>query len=101
MFVRYGILVTIAAAALIALVKIGGSSSEWVLVDAGDSTGSVTSGDFDFWLLASIASLTAISLCRFVVFSVPSMLGVWYEARKEWLYSIAFGAMAFGAYYFM
>jgi hypothetical protein len=29
------------------------------------------------------------------------MFGVWYESQKEWIYTLAFAAMALGAYYFM
>ncbi|MCJ7597756.1 MAG: hypothetical protein MUO41_03825 [Methyloceanibacter sp.] len=98
---RYFFLVMLASAALYALLRMGASSTQFVLVDAGDSTGSIASPDFSFWLLTSIAGLTIISLCRFVVFGIPSMIGVWYESQKEWIYTLAFAAMALGAYYLM
>jgi len=99
--VRYFFLVMLASAALYALLRMGASSSQFVLVDAGDSTGSIASPDFSFWFLTSVAGLTIVSLCRFVVFGIPSMFGVWYESQKEWIYTLAFAAMALGAYYFM
>lgn len=98
---RYFFLVTLASAALYAVVRVGATSPEFVLVDAGDSTGSITSPDFSFWFLTSVAGLTIVSLCRFVVFGIPSMVGVWYENQKEWIYTLAFAGIAFGAYYFM
>jgi len=99
--VRYFFLVMLVSAALYAVVRLGASSSQFVLVDAGDSTGSIASPDFSFWFLTSIAGLTVVSLCRFLVFGIPSMIGVWYESQKEWIYTLAFAAMALGAYYFM
>ena len=98
---RYFFLVMLASAALYAVVRLGSHSPEFVLVDAGDSTGSIASPDFSFWFLTSVAGLTVVSLCRFVVFGIPSMIGVWYESQKEWIYTLAFAAMALGAYYFM
>jgi hypothetical protein len=99
--VRYFFLVMLASAALYAVVRVGGTGTEFVLVDAGDSTGSITSPDFSFWFLTAVAGLTIVSLCRFVVFGIPSMIGVWYESQKEWIYTLAFAGLAFGAYYFM
>ena len=98
---RYFFLVMLASASLYALLRMGAGSTQFVLVDAGDSTGSIASPDFSFWFLTSVAGLTIVSLCRFVVFGIPSMFGVWYESQKEWIYTIAFAAMALGAYYFM
>jgi hypothetical protein len=100
MVLRYATLVTLAGIALYALIKVGGHSGEWVLVDAG-TTGSIDQQNFSYWLLAAIAGLTTFSLCRFMVFGIPSMIGVWYESRKEWLYAIGFGALACGVYYWM
>jgi hypothetical protein len=99
--VRYFFLVMLASASLYAVVRLGSSGSQYVLVDVGDSTGSIASPDFSFWFLTSVAGLTVVSLCRFVVFGIPSMIGVWYESQKEWIYTLAFAAMALGAYYFM
>ena len=97
---RYFFLVMLASAALYAVVRVGASSPEFVLVDAGDSTGSITSPDFSFWFLTSVAGLTIVSLCRFLVFGIPSMLGTWYEKEKDWIYTLAFAAIGLGAYYF-
>ena len=44
---------------------------------------------------------TIVSLCRFVAFGIPSMIGTWYAGQKDWIYTLAFAAIAFGAYYFM
>ena len=79
---RYFLLVMLASAALYAVVRVGASSPEFVLVDAGDSTGSITSPDFSFWFLTSVAGLTIVSLCRFVAFGIPSMIGTWYEGHS-------------------
>jgi hypothetical protein len=101
--VRYFLMVMLASAALYAVVRVGSTSPEFVLVDAGasEATGSIASPDFNFWFLTSVAGLTVVSLCRFVVFGIPSMLGNWYEREKDWVYTLAFAAIALGAYYFM
>jgi hypothetical protein len=92
----------LASAALYAVVRVGSTSPEFVLVDAGDATGSIAaSPDFNFWFLTSVAGLMVVSLCRFVVFGIPSMVGNWYEKEKDWIYTLAFAAIALGAYYFM
>jgi hypothetical protein len=99
MLMRYAALMALAAASLCAVVSVGETSGRQILVDAGQS--SVNPNVIGFWLLAAIAALTGFSLCRFVVFGIPSMLGGWYQSNKEWLYTLAFGGLVCGMYYWL
>ena len=48
-----------------------------------------------------IAVVTSLSLCRFVVFGIPTLLGGWYTSNKQWLGTLLLGALIWGAFYLM
>ena len=67
-----------------------------LLVDAGH-TGcgpDRSPSDIAFWLLASIATLITLSLGRFVLFGLPSMVDGWYQEHKNWIYTLIGGGRA-------
>jgi hypothetical protein len=99
MFMRYSTLIALAAGSLYALVTISETSGRQILVDAGQGGGDPNA--IGFWVLSAIAVLTGLSLCRFVVFGIPAMLGGWYQQNKEWLYTLMLGGVACGMYYLM
>ena len=69
-----------------------------LLVDAGQGGGQ---SDVAFWLLASVATLITLSLCRFVIFGLPSMFGGWYQGNKQWIYMLACGGLLYAVFYLM
>ena len=103
MVIRYALLVALVAASVWAVFDVSTAQAPMFLVDAGQ-TGAVPTGvpyDIAFWLLAGIATLTTFSLCRFVIFGLPSMIGEWYQGNKSWLYMLIIGGMMWGAFYWM
>jgi hypothetical protein len=96
---RYAILVTLAVASLCAVISASADSGQRFLVDAGQ--GAAGSQDFFLWMLAGIAVVTSLSLCRFVVFGIPTLLGGWYTSNKQWLYTLMLGALVWGVFYLM
>jgi hypothetical protein len=98
MVMRYAMLAAIGAASIWAVLTAGANNGQWLLVDAGQSG---SQSDVAFWLLAAVAILITVSLCRFVIFGLPSMLGSWYEQRKQWIYLLAGGALLYGVFYLM
>ena len=103
MVMRYAILVALAAASVRALFDVSATQAPRFLVDAG-STGSAPAGapsDIVFWLLAAIATLIMLSLCRFVFFGLPSMVDGWYQERKQWIYTIVGGGLLYVVFYLM
>jgi hypothetical protein len=96
---RYAILITLAIASLCAMVSAGADNGQRFLVDAGQ--GAATPQNFFLWLLAGIAVLTTLSLCRFVVFGIPTLLGDWYANNKQWLGTLLLLALMSGAFYLM
>jgi len=96
---RYAILITLAIASLCAIVSAGADNGQRFLVDAGQ--GAATPQNFFLWLLAGIAVLTTLSLCRFVVFGIPTLLGDWYANNKQWLGTLLLLALMSGAFYLM
>ena len=95
---RYAMLAAIGAASIWAVLTAGANNGQWLLVDAGQGG---SQSDIAFWLLAVVAILITVSLCRFVIFGLPSMLGDWYEQRKQWIYLLAGGALLYGVFYLM
>ena len=95
---RYAILLTLAAAALCALVSVSADSGERILVDAG---GGADPQDLFLWMLGGIALVTSLSLCRFVVFGIPSMLGSWYTSNKQWLCILLLSGLIWGVVHLM
>lgn len=96
---RYAILIALAAAGICAVISAGAESGERFLVDAGQ--GGSNPQSVALWLLAGIALITSFSLCRFVVFGIPSMLGTWYQTNRQWLYTILLGGLIWGVFYLL
>ena len=96
---RYAILVALGVASLGAVISASAESGQRFLVDAGQ--GGTDASNLAFWVLAGIALVTSLSLCRFVVFGIPSMLGGWYQTNRQWLVTVLFGALIWGAFYLM
>ncbi len=99
MFMRYATLITLAAASLYAVISVGETNGQQILVDAGQGGGNPNV--VAFWVLGAMAVLTGFSLCRFVVFGIPTMLGSWYHQHKEWLYTLLLGGVVCGMFYLM
>ena len=98
MVMRYAMLAAIGAASIWAVVTASVNSGQWLLVDAGQGG---SQADLAFWLLAAFAILISLSLCRFMIFGLPSMFGSWYEQRKQWIYALGCGALLYGVFYLM
>jgi hypothetical protein len=96
---RYAILIALAIGSLCAMISAGADNGQRFLVDAGQSAASPQ--DFYLWVLAGIAVLTTLSLGRFVVFGIPTLLGDWYTSNKQWLYTLLLGALMWGVFYLM
>ncbi len=96
---RYVILIALAAAAIWAVVNAGAETGERFLVDAGQ--GGADPQHLALWILAGIALVTSLSLGRFVVFGIPSMLGNWYQTNRQWLYTLLLGGLIWGVFYFL
>jgi hypothetical protein len=96
---RYAILLTITVASLCALISVSADSGERILVDAGQ--GGADPKDLFLWMLAGIALVTSLSLCRFVVFGIPLMLGGWYANNKQWLCILLLGGLIWGVLHLM
>jgi hypothetical protein len=98
MVIRYAFLVAMASSAVWAVINLGTSNAQMYLVDAGQGGPPV---NVSFWMLAGFATLITLSLCRFVIFGLPSMVDDWYRDHKSWLYAILFGGMAYGFFFLM
>ena len=72
MVIRYAFLAAAAAAAVWAVVNLGTSNAAMYLVDASQ-LGAATVNP-SYWVLGAIAMLMTLSLCRFVIFGLPSMV---------------------------
>ncbi|HEU0018642.1 MAG TPA: hypothetical protein VFQ31_09860 [Methyloceanibacter sp.] len=96
---RYAILVTLTVASLSVVMDASADSGQSFLVDAGQ--GAAAPQDFYLWMLAGVALVTSLSLCRFVAFGIPTLLAGWYASNKQWLYTLLFAAMIWGIYYLM
>lgn len=98
MIMRYALLVAAAAAAVWGAINLGESNATMVLVDAGQG---VPNANLPLWVLGSIATLIALSLSRFVVFGLPSMMDGWYRDNKSWLFIAGAGGLVYGMLYLM
>jgi hypothetical protein len=99
MVLRYAFLVAACAAALWAVLNLGASDAEVYLVSAaGEAAPPV---NLQFWVLAGIASFITLSLCRFVIFGLPSMIDGWYRDNKSLLYTLLIGGAACAYFYLM
>ncbi len=99
MVIRYAFLVAAAAGAVWGLINLGASDAGMYLVDAGQS--GATPANVSFWVLGAVATLMTLSLCRFVIFGLPSMVDSWYRDNKSWFYSILLGGAAYAYFYLM
>jgi hypothetical protein len=95
---RYAILIALAIASLCAVITASADSGQRFLVDAGQS-GAASSQNIVLWMLAGVAIVTSLSLCRFVVFGIPTLLGGWYTSNKQWLGTLLLLALMSGAFY--
>jgi hypothetical protein len=100
MLMRYAMLIGVAAAAVWGAVNLGTNDTGAFLVDAG-STGSVGQSDASLWALGAVAALITLSLLRFVIFGLPSMMDGWFQQNKSWLYTLVIGGLVYGVYHFM
>ncbi len=97
MLVRYAMLVAMTASAVWGLILVSNSDGgRMLLADAGqggapDST--------SFWLLASVATLITLSLFRFLIFGLPSMVDRWYGDKRSWIYAFMIGGALYGLFY--
>jgi len=97
---RYAILVTLAIASLCAMISAGADNGQRFLVDAGQS-GALASQEVFLWMLGGIAVITTLSLCHFVVFGIPSLVGGWYASNKQWLGALVILLLMWGAFTLM
>lgn len=82
MLMRYAMLVGVAVAAVWGAINLGSGNSDMMLVDAGQG---VPHADLSIWVLGMIATFMVLSLCRVVVFGLPSMMDNWVRSNKSWL----------------
>lgn len=94
---RYAMLVGVAGVAVWGAVNLGASNATMVLVDAGGAP----QANLSLWVLGLVASFITLSLCRFVIFGLPSMFDDWYRDNKSWLFVAGGGALIYGAFYLM
>ncbi|MGA7455982.1 MAG: hypothetical protein WBW51_01470 [Methyloceanibacter sp.] len=103
MVIRYAMLVALAAASVWALFDVSAARAPMLLVDAGHTAAGPTGAQSDiaFWLLASIAILVTLSLFRFVLFGLPSMVDGWFQEHKPWIYTLIGGGALYAVFYLM
>jgi hypothetical protein len=99
MIMRYAIPVALTVASLCAMMSASAESGHSFLVDASQSASAPQ--DFFLWMLAGIALVTSLSLYRFVIFGIPTLLAGWYASNKQWLYTLLFGAVIWGVLVWM
>jgi hypothetical protein len=99
MLMRYAMLVGVAAGAVWAAVNLGTSNADVFLVDAGQGT--PPPANLSLWVLGVIAAFITFSLCRFVIFGLPSMADNWYRDNKSWLFMVMAGGLIYGVFYLM
>jgi hypothetical protein len=98
MLMRYAMLVGVGAAAVWGAVNLGTSNAGVFLVDAGQ-TGSVGQSNASLWMLGAVAALVTLSLLRFVIFGLPSMMDGWFQQNKSWIYTLVIGSVIYGVLY--
>ena len=98
MLMRYAMLVGVAAAAVWGALNLGTSNANVMLVDAGQGAPQT---DVSLWVLGLIAAFITVSLGRFVVFGLPSMMDDWYRDNKSWLFVVVGGGLIYAAFYLM
>jgi len=103
MVMRYAMLAAVGVASVWALFNVSATRAPMLLVDAGHTAAApaAASSDIAFWLLAAIATLITLSLCRFVFFGLPSMVDGWYQEHKNWIYTLIGGGVLYTVFYLM
>jgi len=103
MVIRYAMLVALAAASVWALFDVSANQAPMLLVDAGHTGSGPTAaqGTVAFWLLAAIAILITLSLFRFVLFGLPSMVDGFVQERKNWIFTLVGGGLLYAVIYLM
>jgi hypothetical protein len=95
MVIRYAFLVTMTAASVWAAIVMAARSGQMLVDIAQGGTNA------SFWLLAAVAILITLSLCRFVMFGLPAMVDEWYGDKKSWIYTIIAGGALYALFYLM
>lgn len=98
MLMRYAMLMGAAAAAIWGAVNLGTSNASMMLVDAGQGAPQTNRS---LWVLGLIAAFITLSLGRFVIFGLPSMMDDWYRDNKSWLVLVGGGVLIYGVFYLM
>ena len=98
---RYLLMVSLAGAAVWGVITLSTSGAQTYAVDFEHTASFATQKDASFWLLAAVAILITLSLCRFVVFGLPSLVNAWCQANKTWLYMAMLSGAAYGVLYLM
>ena len=98
MFMRYAMLLTASAGAVWAAVNLGTSNTSAVLVDAGQGG---PSANVSLWVVGGVATVITLSLGKFLIFGLPSMMGGWCRDNKSWVFTAGAGALVYGASYLM
>ena len=99
MLLRYLLLTALAAGSVWALFNVGADQAQYFLVDAGQPH--MDERTASLWLLCVIAALITFSLCRFLIFGLPSIVDTWYEGSKHWIYTFMIGAAILGGLHAM
>lgn len=99
MAMRYVLMTVLTCAAVWGVIALTTSGAQTDVVDF-DHTASLTTQDNGaFWLLAAVATLITLSLCRFVVFGMPALVGAWCTGNKTWVYAALAGGAIYGVLY--
>lgn len=98
MLMRYAMIVGAAAAAIFGAMNLGAGNPNVMLVDAGQG---LPQANIPLWVLGIVASFATLSLCRFVIFGLPSMMDDWYRDNKSWLLAAGGGGLIYGLVYLM
>jgi hypothetical protein len=97
MLIRYAMLMAMAASALWGLIVVSNSDGgQMLLADAGQGG---TPGSTSFWLLASVATLIALSLVRFMIFGLPALVDAGFKDKRTWSYLLMLGGLIYGMFY--
>lgn len=99
MATRYLLLVSLAGAALWGVIALSTNGAQTYAVDFEHTASLTMQNDGAFWLLAAVATLITLSLCRFVVFGLPTLVGAWCAGNKTWLYAALAGGAIYGVLY--